>query len=91
MFGAENTATLIFFVPPHSLVSALSDFTTLFGGSRRCVVARELTKVGCLPACLSSPAPCQGFAVLTLRIIEAAYLRPIIKLPLGYYGLYRLP
>lgn len=44
-FSADVTATLIFFVPPHSLVSVLSDLEKGLGGQRNCVVARELTKV----------------------------------------------
>jgi 16S rRNA C1402 (ribose-2'-O) methylase RsmI len=38
-------ATMIFYTPPHGLVSCLSDMVAVFGPARRCCVARELTKV----------------------------------------------
>lgn len=38
-------ATLIFYAPPHSLAAILDDMAATLGGSRRCVVAREMTKV----------------------------------------------
>lgn len=43
--AAGNPATLIFFIPPHGLASVLADMASAFGEGRRCVIARELTKV----------------------------------------------
>jgi 16S rRNA (cytidine1402-2'-O)-methyltransferase len=37
-------STLIFFVSPHALLGALEDAVAVFGGERRCCLARELTK-----------------------------------------------
>lgn len=37
-------ATLAFYAPPHGLLSVLGDAAAVLGGSRRCCVARELTK-----------------------------------------------
>ena len=45
--AAEEAATLIFYVPPHGLAAVLADAAEVLGGDRSCVVARELTKVGC--------------------------------------------
>ena len=43
--GAEEAATLVFYVPPHSLAAVLADAAEVLGSDRSCVVARELTKV----------------------------------------------
>ena len=45
MMCAGIEATLLLFVPPHSLAAVLADAAQTLGGGRRCVVARELTKV----------------------------------------------
>jgi 16S rRNA (cytidine1402-2'-O)-methyltransferase len=37
-------STLIFFVSPHALLGALDDAVAVFGATRRCCLARELTK-----------------------------------------------
>jgi 16S rRNA (cytidine1402-2'-O)-methyltransferase len=42
---AELKTTLIYFVSPHALVSTLEDACAVFGGERRCCLARELTKL----------------------------------------------
>ena len=41
----NDTHTLIFYEAPHKLLTTLSDMKTVFGGDRRIVLARELTKV----------------------------------------------
>lgn len=41
---ARVTATLIFYESPHRIVESLSDMRQVFGGERKAVVARELTK-----------------------------------------------
>ena len=38
-------ATLIAYVPPHSLAAVLVSAAAVLGPERRCVVARELTKL----------------------------------------------
>ncbi len=38
-------ATLLLYVPPHALAAVLADAAQALGAARRCVVARELTKV----------------------------------------------
>jgi len=38
-------ATLLLYVPPHALAAVLADAAQALGAERRCVVARELTKV----------------------------------------------
>ncbi len=42
---AGTQATLIAFVPPHSLAAVLEAAAEVLGHKRRCVVARELTKL----------------------------------------------
>ncbi|GAB4853199.1 hypothetical protein Ancab_017386 [Ancistrocladus abbreviatus] len=42
---AEQTGTQILFVPPHKLLQFLEETSSIFGGSRRCVIAREMTKI----------------------------------------------
>jgi 16S rRNA (cytidine1402-2'-O)-methyltransferase len=42
---ANETRTLVFFEAPHRIAATLADLAQLFGGQRRAVVARELTKV----------------------------------------------
>jgi 16S rRNA (cytidine1402-2'-O)-methyltransferase len=42
---AGETRTLVFFEAPHRIAATLADLATEFGGDRRAVVARELTKV----------------------------------------------
>ena len=41
---ANETRTLVFFEAPHRIADTLADLVTEFGGERRAVVARELTK-----------------------------------------------
>ena len=41
---AGETRTLVFFEAPHRIAETLADFVSEFGGERRAVVARELTK-----------------------------------------------
>ncbi|CAL9755130.1 unnamed protein product [Musa acuminata subsp. burmannicoides] len=43
--SAVETSTQIFFVPPHKLHQFLSEASLIFGESRSCVIAREMTKV----------------------------------------------
>jgi 16S rRNA C1402 (ribose-2'-O) methylase RsmI len=42
---ASIAATLVFYAPPHGLGPILTDMVAVLGGSRRAVVARELTKL----------------------------------------------
>ncbi len=39
------SSTLVFYVSPHGLVESLGDMVEVLGGTRRCCVAREITKV----------------------------------------------
>ncbi|KAG1656729.1 hypothetical protein FOA52_011605 [Chlamydomonas sp. UWO 241] len=41
----HNPATQLFYAPPHGLRTVLEDMVTVLGGSRKVVVARELTKL----------------------------------------------
>ncbi|KAL6960240.1 16S rRNA (cytidine(1402)-2'-O)-methyltransferase [Sarracenia purpurea var. burkii] len=43
--SANETATQIFFVPPHKLCQFIEEGASLFGEQRRCVIAREMTKL----------------------------------------------
>ncbi|KAJ3673899.1 hypothetical protein LUZ60_005891 [Juncus effusus] len=43
--SAKETGTQIFFVPPHGISQFLNEASTIFGDSRSCVVAREITKI----------------------------------------------
>ncbi|XP_017243192.2 uncharacterized protein LOC108215278 isoform X1 [Daucus carota subsp. sativus] len=43
--SANEATTQIFFVPPHKLCQFLEETSLVFGDSRRCVMARELTKI----------------------------------------------
>lgn len=45
MVFADLAHTLVFYVPPHDLLDVLWDAAQVLGAERRCVVARELTKV----------------------------------------------
>ncbi|KAL4034176.1 hypothetical protein IC575_007303 [Cucumis melo] len=45
MVSANEEATQIFYVPPHKLKQFLEETSQLFGESRRCVIAREMTKI----------------------------------------------
>ncbi|XP_024972856.1 uncharacterized protein LOC112511463 isoform X2 [Cynara cardunculus var. scolymus] len=45
MVSANEAATQIFYVPPHKLSQFLEETSSLFGDSRRCVMAREITKL----------------------------------------------
>ncbi|KAL5780559.1 hypothetical protein ACOSQ2_011296 [Xanthoceras sorbifolium] len=45
MVSANEMKTQIFYVPPHKLCQFLEETSSLFGNSRRCVIARELTKI----------------------------------------------
>ena len=64
-------ATLVFYAPPHALAAVLADMADALGSQRRCVVARELTKVGGLLSCLLAthtfgaqmPSRCTGMGV----------------------------
>lgn len=42
---APESRTLVVFESPHRILSTLHDLVTVFGGARRAVLARELTKV----------------------------------------------
>ncbi|XP_073225394.1 uncharacterized protein [Cicer arietinum] len=42
--SAQQTATQIFYVPPHKLSQFLEEGSSIFGDTRRCVIAREMTK-----------------------------------------------
>ncbi|KAI5402922.1 hypothetical protein KIW84_050498 [Lathyrus oleraceus] len=44
MASAEQTATQIFYVPPHKLSQFLEEGSSIFGDTRKCVIAREMTK-----------------------------------------------
>ncbi|WKA10198.1 hypothetical protein VitviT2T_027781 [Vitis vinifera] len=43
--SANEAATQVFFVPPHKLHQFLEETSSLFGDTRRCVIAREMTKI----------------------------------------------
>ncbi|KAL4559409.1 hypothetical protein LXL04_031547 [Taraxacum kok-saghyz] len=43
--SSKEPATQIFYVPPHKLSQFLEETSSLFGDSRRCVMAREITKM----------------------------------------------
>ncbi|KAK7283381.1 hypothetical protein RIF29_12852 [Crotalaria pallida] len=45
MVSADQTATQIFYVPPHKLSQFLEESSSIFGDARRCVIAREMTKL----------------------------------------------
>ncbi|XP_074279387.1 uncharacterized protein LOC141604792 [Silene latifolia] len=45
LLSANQAATQIFFVPPHKLHQFLEETSSIFGNSRRCVIAREMTKI----------------------------------------------
>ncbi|KAL4297474.1 hypothetical protein GQ457_12G030970 [Hibiscus cannabinus] len=45
MTSASETPTQIFYVPPHKLSQFLEESSLIFGDSRQCVIARELTKM----------------------------------------------
>ncbi|KAK9270654.1 hypothetical protein L1049_026236 [Liquidambar formosana] len=45
LVSANEAATQIFFVPPHKLLQFLEETSSLFSDSRRCVIAREMTKM----------------------------------------------
>lgn len=45
MVSANNPTTQVFFVPPHKLCQFLEETCSIFGQSRRCVIAREMTKL----------------------------------------------
>lgn len=45
LVSANEAATQIFYVPPHKLSQFLEETSSLFGDSRRCVMAREITKL----------------------------------------------
>ena len=52
MIGGLSTgadSTLIIYAPPHSLAAVLADMAAVLGGQRRCVIAREITKVAPAP------------------------------------------
>lgn len=43
--SANEATTQIFFVPPHKLCQFLEETYSVFGDSRQCVMAREITKI----------------------------------------------
>ncbi|KAK1427290.1 hypothetical protein QVD17_15973 [Tagetes erecta] len=45
MVSANEAATQIFYVPPHKLSQFLEESSNVFGENRRCVMAREITKM----------------------------------------------
>ncbi|KAI3807337.1 hypothetical protein L1987_23263 [Smallanthus sonchifolius] len=45
MVSANEAATQIFYVPPHKFLQFLEESLDLFGEFRRCVMAREITKM----------------------------------------------
>ncbi|XP_058106011.1 uncharacterized protein LOC131249342 isoform X3 [Magnolia sinica] len=45
MVSANDSATQIFFVPPHKLLQFLEEASPIFCDSRQCVIAREMTKL----------------------------------------------
>ncbi|XP_009761058.1 uncharacterized protein LOC107769765 isoform X3 [Nicotiana tabacum] len=45
ILSANESATQIFFIPPHRLSQFLEEAAAIFGESRECVMAREMTKV----------------------------------------------
>ncbi|WCJ35236.1 Ribosomal RNA small subunit methyltransferase I [Euphorbia peplus] len=45
MASANEERTQIFYVPPHKLSQFLEETSPMFGESRRCVMAREMTKI----------------------------------------------
>ncbi|KAL5557965.1 hypothetical protein UlMin_034176 [Ulmus minor] len=45
MVSAREATTQIFYVPPHKLNQFLEETCPLFGDSRKCVIAREITKM----------------------------------------------
>ncbi|KAK9129773.1 hypothetical protein Sjap_010260 [Stephania japonica] len=45
MVSSNGSVTQIFYVPPHKLNQFLEETSVYFGDSRRCVIAREITKL----------------------------------------------
>ncbi|WVZ20746.1 hypothetical protein V8G54_008068 [Vigna mungo] len=45
MVSADQTTTQIFYVPPHKLSQFLDESSSIFGDARKCVIAREMTKL----------------------------------------------
>ncbi|PON74584.1 rRNA small subunit methyltransferase I [Parasponia andersonii] len=45
MVSANEASTQVFYVPPHKLRQFLEETSPLFGDSRQCVIAREITKL----------------------------------------------
>ncbi|XP_073126727.1 uncharacterized protein [Henckelia pumila] len=45
LVSANSAATQVFFVPPHKLCQFLDETSVIFGLSRQCVIAREITKL----------------------------------------------
>lgn len=45
LISANQTATQLFYVPPHKLQLFLNEALPIFGDSRLCVIAREMTKL----------------------------------------------
>lgn len=45
MISAKEAATQVFYVPPHKRSQFLEETSSLFGDLRRCVMAREITKI----------------------------------------------
>jgi len=74
---AAEPRTLIFYESPHRLVSMLADAAVAFGGTRRAVLARELTKLyetvldntltGLHAAVMADPNQCRGECVVLIE------------------------
>ncbi|KAM1118213.1 hypothetical protein FF1_042471 [Malus domestica] len=45
MVSANEGTTQIFYVPPHKLQQFLEETSSVFGVSRKCIIAREITKI----------------------------------------------
>ncbi|XP_073020118.1 uncharacterized protein [Primulina eburnea] len=45
LVSANSAATQVFFVPPHKLCQFFDETSLIFGQSRQCVIAREITKL----------------------------------------------
>ncbi|KAL6511803.1 hypothetical protein OROGR_021400 [Orobanche gracilis] len=45
MISANSATTQVFFVPPHKLCQFLDESSLIIGQQRRCVIAREMTKL----------------------------------------------
>ena len=68
-------ATLLLFVPPHALAAVLADAAAVLGAERRCVVARELTKVSAqqpaAPECLHARRNSTAYTACAAAVLGA--------------------